>query len=54
MALVGLCHLCGAPSTQACVMCGRIACDTHIRGTVPPVCTDCASGRRGDGAARIG
>ena len=54
MALVGLCHMCGAPSTQACVMCGRVTCDSHLRGSVPPVCNECASGRRGEGPPTVG
>jgi len=54
MALMGLCHVCGVPATRTCVACGRIACESHLAGSMPPVCSECRGGRRAPPGTRDG
>ncbi|MDE1865479.1 MAG: hypothetical protein KGH94_02475 [Candidatus Micrarchaeota archaeon] len=44
MKIRGLCHMCGAPATSECRMCGKLACKEHMGTRL--VCNSCAAGRK--------
>lgn len=43
MEVKGICHICGKVASRTCRICGRPACDIHIKDGV---CASCASGRK--------
>jgi len=46
VAVPALCHVCGAPATAACSMCGRPTCDRDME-RFSRMCVSCLAPRRG-------